>query len=570
MVESPSIKFEIRKGTYFDSAVLMHLQRALAGLPGVIDAGAVMATSANLELLADSGLLPDGLDKVNPEDLVLVVKGAEPAAAENALRQVDELMKRRPSAVTGEFLPRSLETAVRMRPGAKWVLVSVPGQYAARVADQALDFGRHVFLYSDNVSLKDEIELKEKASRHGLLVMGPDCGTALINGVGFGFANHVRRGRIGLIGASGTGLQALMVYIHAAGGGISQAIGTGGRDLHEQVGGVTAAQALELLARDEGTQVIVLVSKPPAPTVVARLESIARTTGKPMVIYFQGTAAPGERIGNLHYASSLEVAARMAVDLSQKAYAAHSPAKPATGFLRGLFSGGTLAYETMLMLQNSLSSVRSNVALREAQRLESTGDLSGHLILDLGSDEFTVGRLHPMIDNDLRIRHLRQAAEDPQVGLILLDVILGEGAHADPAAELGPVIREIKSRSKLEVLLILLGTEEDAQDVQEQEITFREAGAEVFRHVSQAVEAVVARLGMPSVPGGPPVELDALHAPADAINIGLESFYGSLLAQGVSAVHVDWRPPAGGKPQLMDILQKMKAGKESEASGSQA
>jgi len=234
---------EVRKGAYYDSVVLMQLQKALAALDGVVDAGVVMATAANKEVLAASELLPDDVS-AKADDLLIVVKGESEPIAQKALAQVNDLLKQqRPSGTAQDFRPKSLNTAVAQTPEAQFVLISVPGRYAAGVADEALELGKHVFLYSDNVSVDDELKLKQKAQAKGLLLMGPDCGTAVINGVGLGFANRVRRGNIGIVAASGTGLQAVSTEIHNLGGGISQAIGTGGRDLKDAIGGITALQA---------------------------------------------------------------------------------------------------------------------------------------------------------------------------------------------------------------------------------------------------------------------------------------------------------------------------------------
>ncbi|HLF81624.1 MAG TPA: hypothetical protein VI410_07630, partial [Anaerolineales bacterium] len=309
------VAFEVRRGAYYDSVVLMQLQRALAELPLVEDAGVVMATPANLELLQQNSLLP-GQAQAGPDDLLIVVRAGSRAEAEAALSQVDALLARRPAAVDQSYRPRSLSAAVKQLPEAGWVLISVPGRYAAGVAREALDLKRHVFLYSDNVSLEDEAALKHSAREVGLLVMGPDCGTAVLNGVGFGFANRVRRGNIGLVAASGTGLQAVTTHIHRLGRGISQAIGTGGRDLKAEIGGITTLQGLDLLARDPETRVIVLISKPPDAQVTQRVLALARSCGKPVVVQFMGFAPPGSRIGNLHFAASLAQAAELAVGLA--------------------------------------------------------------------------------------------------------------------------------------------------------------------------------------------------------------------------------------------------------------
>jgi FdrA protein len=557
------IRSEIRPGAYFDSAVLMLLQRGLAHLPGVEDAGVVMATAANCELLDQSGLLTAQGKQASPNDLLIVVRAADEAGADQALAQVDALLARRRAATSPEFQPKSLETAVKQLPEAGWVLVSVPGRFAAGVARQALDLGRHVFLYSDNVSLADEIALKQAALAKGLLVMGPDCGTAIVGGVGLGFANRVRRGRIGLVGASGTGLQAVTSRIHALGAGISHALGTGGRDLKHEVGAITARQALDVLARDPGTDVIVLVSKPPAPEVATRLLAAARATGKPVIVDFIGYPPPGRALAGLQFAASLAEAADLALAAQNNAASETSitndqlPITPL--FLRALFSGGTLAYEAMLGLQTLLAPLYSNVPIIEAQRLPDPLHSQAHTVLDLGEDLFTVGRLHPMMDNDLRIRRLRQEAADPEVGLILLDVVLGEGAHPDPAAELAPAIAEIKQARPLEVVAIVIGTDDDPQNMAAQVERLGVAGAQVFNSTGEAVDFAVRRLARTPDPLTAPVPLASLsQQPMAAINVGLESFYASLVGQGATAVHVDWRPPAGGNERMMALLAKMK------------
>jgi FdrA protein len=554
---------EVRSGAYYDSVVLMQLQRALADLPGIVDAGVVMGTPANRELLAQSELLPEDA-KAGPDDLLIVVRAEGKDEAAAALAQVDDLLTRRRTAVEGTFRPRSLEAAANMLPEARWALVSVPGQYAAGVAREALKLGRHVFLYSNNVSLADELELKQTAREKGLLVMGPDCGTAIVNGVGLGFANRVRRGAVGLVAASGTGLQAVSARIHNLGGGVSHAIGTGGRDLKAGVGGLTARQGIDLLGRDPETRVIVLVSKPPDPEVASRLVAAAQATGKPVVVNFIGYPPPARRLGGLHFATDLNEAASMAVGLvgeDEPEPGGSQPTAPATEgrrYLRGLFSGGTLAYEALRGLEVILSPLYSNVPIHDSQRLPDPLKSQAHSVLDLGEDVFTVGRLHPMIDNDLRLRRLRQEAADPEVALILLDVVLGEGAHPDPASELAPAIAEAREAHGVEVVAVLVGTDEDPQDMEAQRERLVGAGARVFEDTVEAVAYVGQRLGYRGVEEISHVPLDDLTAPLAAINVGLETFYESLTGQGAAAVQVDWRPPAGGDEKLMAILEKMK------------
>jgi FdrA protein len=555
------VRSETRPGAYYDSAVLMQLQRGLLDLPGVADAGVVMATPANCELLEQSGLLTEAGASAGPNDLLIVVRAASDDQAADALAQVDGLLARRKAVTTEAFRPRSLDTALRQLPETGWVLVSVPGRYAGAVARQALLADRHVFLYSDNVPLDDEVSLKQLSRSRGLLMMGPDCGTAIINGVGFGFANRVRRGPIGLAGASGTGLQAVTSSIHNLGGGVSHALGTGGRDLKESVGAITALQALDALARDAGTQVIVLVSKPPAPAIAARLLGAAQGAGKPVVVNFIGYPPPARRLGNLHFALSLSHAAELAVSLvNEPAMPVNLPAARTDSgrYVRGLFSGGTIAYEVVLGLQALLAPLYTNVPIYPEQQLPDPMRSQAHTVLDLGDDVFTVGRLHPMLDNDLRLRRLRQEAADPDVGLILLDVVLGEGAHPDPASELAPAIAGAASRG-LDVAAIVIGTDKDPQTVDTQVERLSAAGAVVFRDTGQAVAYAGARLAHSRPASDPPVSLESLsREPLAAVNIGLEAFHASLLGQGAEAVHVDWRPPAGGNEKLMDILSRMK------------
>jgi FdrA protein len=557
--------FEIRQGAYHDSVVLMQLQRSLMDLPGVLDAGVVMATPANRTLLSQSDLLPEGAESAVSDDLLIVVRAESETQAEEALSQVDMLLSRRQISEDQEFNPRSLDAAIKMIPDSKWVLISVPGRYAAGVARDSLKLNRHVFLYSDNVSLQDEIQLKQEARDRGLLLMGPDCGTTILNGVGFGFANRVRRGPIGLVGAAGTGLQAITSRIHQLGGGVSHAIGTGGRDLTFEVSGITAFQALDLLQRDPATKVIVLVSKPPHPDVAARLLAKLRASRKPVVIQFMGYGPPALQAGNLNFALNFDMAASLAVNLLQdrlnvdEREEGHSASFTERRYLRGLFSGGSLANEALRSLQIALSPLYSNIPLSESQRLPDPFVSQAHTIIDLGADEFTVGRLHPMMDHELRVRLIRKEAADPEVALILMDVVLGEGAHSDPAGTLAPVIAEVKKEYSVEVAIILVGTDEDPQDLQRQEQQLIESGALVFRDTQKAIESILPGLEIVANGEYPAIPLPILTEPVTAINVGLEVFHTSLIEQGASAIHVDWRPPAGGDEDILSILEKMRS-----------
>ena len=573
------IKTEIRSGAYFDSVVLMQLQRALADLPGVEDAGVVMGTQANLELLDQTGLLVDEIKHAKADDLVLVVKGKNAGAAQDALSQVDELVAARRSreGPGDDFQPKSLESAAKLVPDAHWTLISVPGRYAAGVAREALRLGKHVFLYSDNVTVEEELDLKSKGAEKGLLVMGPDCGTAIINGIGLGFANQVQRGSIGMVAASGTGLQQVSIRIQEYGGGLTHALGTGGRDLSSQIGGITARMALEALDRDQETRVIVLVSKPPDKEVADQILAYARTLSKPVVVNFIGYQTTLRELDNLYFTTTFDDTAAAAVALDNEISTQDREAgfnrdnfAPEQRYLRGLYSGGTLAYEALLILEGYLPLVYSNVPIKKEHELENSLVSQGHTIVDLGEDEFTVGRLHPMMDNELRLQRLVAEAEDPETALILMDVVLGYGSHPDPAAELGPAINAaIKAAQNagrgIQVVITLSGTEADPQGRDEQQEKLIAAGAKVFfssdaavRYAGRLAAALNQTDDAVSERDHLPVDLASLGGKFSAINLGLDSFTESLQAQDAEVVQVDWKPAAGGDTDLAALLEKMK------------
>jgi FdrA protein len=555
-----AVRTEIRQGTYADSVVLMQLQSELSRLEGVLDAGVVMGTPANLELLKASDLLTKSAESSGTDDLIIVVLAETKDLASQALSNIDSFLVRGTATETEDYRPKRLRTAKEMLPESNWALISTPGKWAGDVAREALDLGLNVFLYSDNVDLEDEVSLKTRALSAGQLVLGPDCGTTLIDGVGFGFANRVRRGPIGVVAASGTGIQAITSRVHELGSGISHAIGTGGRDLYARVAARTARQSLDLLARDSNTKVIVLASKPPEPAVASRLLSSALRIDKPVVVQFSDFSPPASRVCNLLFARSLSEAADLAVDVADSQVSSpENPRQPYRGgFLRGLFAGGTLALEAVQGLGAFLTPLYSNLVSDHAEPLTDQVAMEGHTILDLGADDYTVGRLHPMMDQQLRIQLLEKASRETDVGVILMDVVLGAGSHPDPAAELAPVVRKAQNSSNADFVVILIGTDEDPQGLAETSARLEEAGARVFSTVTDAVEIVVSTLSTPEEQEMYPVGLEILGAPI-AVNIGLESFYDDLVEQGVSAMQLDWRPPARGSEQVISILERMRS-----------
>jgi FdrA protein len=497
----------VRKGSYHDSARLMAVARELQAIDGIEAAEVMMGTPANRELLAAAGFAATDLGGATPMDMVVALRAARPEALEEAERTLAELLAGGGGAVGAvreDERPGSVAEAVAFRPQANLVSIAVPGAYAAFVAHRALDAGRHVFLFSDNVPLADEVALKRRGVEAGLLVMGPDCGTAIVAGCGLGFANRVPRGPVGIVGASGTGIQEVSCLLAQAGVGVSHAIGTGSRDLSAEVGGVMAEMALRALGDDPGTGVVVLVAKHPDAGVAARLHGVLAGLGKPAVVRYLGEE-PREPSNAVRYAATLDEAAGIAVALV-RGEAAPTPAMPVRaderagadairGRLIGLFGGGSLAAEAQLVLRR-----RGVVATAPAEPLRPDRPILGsnNLIVDLGDDAYTVGRPHPMVDQSLRCALIEKSAGDPGVAVVLLDLVLGDGAHRDPAPEIAAAVargRGARGEAPLAVVCSLCGCESDPQGLTRQEAALCAAGITVATSAAQAAAVAAARLG---------------------------------------------------------------------------
>jgi succinyl-CoA synthetase alpha subunit len=502
---------------YRDSVALMQLSAKLAKLEGILEASAQMATRANLELMKSAGLLED-LQEPRPNDILLVVRG-EPSAVSQAVEVATTLLNKKAASAESESQGeplRSIQMALSADARqANLALISTPGDYAAAEAMKALRMGMNTMIFSDNVSVEAEVALKRYARSRNLLVMGPDCGTAIIDGIPLAFANAIRKGDIGVIGASGTGIQQVTSLIHQYGGGITHAIGTGGHDLAEAVGGLTMLTALEQFSADPATRVIVLISKPPAAGVADKVLAAARSCGKPVVVCFLGADPASILARGLLPADTLEDAAQLAIALSTDTEVSKSAKqnrvaelreraveltlglKTDQRCLRGLYSGGTFCYEALLLLQDVLPGLQSNTPAGSVKRLADTRKISGNAILDLGDDEFTRGKPHPMIDPSQRNERLLIDAADASVAVILLDFVLGYGANDDPAGEIAPVILAAKERArKTERSLLFIGhicgTDGDPQNLAEQSRILKAAGVEL--RASNAEAALLCRV----------------------------------------------------------------------------
>jgi succinyl-CoA synthetase alpha subunit len=499
--------FIIRKNQYYDSVFLMGISKRLSDVPGVQQNAVLMGSETNKGLLSSIGIHDVQIDSARPNDLIVAVIADTPQIAREVLGKLDEyLMGGVPVAATSN--PHSLEEGLAQKPNANLAVISVPGEYAAREARKALAAGLHVFLFSGNVSTEDELSLKQLAAGKRLLVMGPDCGTSLIGGVGVGFANAVRRGPIGAIGAAGTGLQKFTSQVHHAGLGISHAIGTGSHDLSDQIGGLTTFAALDALEADRQTKAIAVIAKPPGPKTLARLIDRFKTCTKPVIGCFLGAGAePHQADEVFQRAATIDQAVRIALKSAGGESASdefsltreeldwiseeRAAWRSGQQYVRGLFAGGTFCYQSQQIFREAQIVVHSNTPLDPKGKLQDSQHSFEHTLVDLGADEYTLGKPHPMIDATLRRQRILAEARDPQLAVLLLDFILGYNASMDPVGDLLDAILDAKQIAQrrgaaLTVVASVCGTDGDPQDLNLQVKLLKEAGVIVFQSNARA------------------------------------------------------------------------------------
>lgn len=506
----------VKTNAYFDSVTLMLFSSRMLEIPGVSQAAAMMGTNHNKALMKHAGILDEG-DGVSatPNDLLIGILAETQGAVDEAVAVLEAQFENKSRGAENGVRVKTLRAAFQKMPEANFAVVSLPGKYAGQETMHCLEKGAHVLLFSDNVPLEEELRLKDYALEHGLLMMGPDCGTAILNGTALGFANTVSRGNIGLVAAAGTGLQEATVLIDRMGGGISQAIGTGGRDVKEEIGGRMMCAALELLKNDPQTTIIGIVSKPPAPAVKEKVLRLLSTLGKPVVTCFLGaqddslgeTDTPSQ-LSRVVTAHTLEQAAELLVSHAgatpsakwmretEQMQALRAEALPPSGgfapgqrFIRGLYTGGTLCYETMLLLEERVGKIHSNIAVDKALLLGDPEQSVENTLIDMGEDYFTDGMPHPMIDTRLRSERIVKEAQDPEVAIILLDCVLGYGCHPDPAQALVAAIergRRCAGDRKIMYIASVCGTEGDPQKRSDQVKKLEDAQVLVLPSNAQA------------------------------------------------------------------------------------
>jgi FdrA protein len=492
----------IKSNAYFDSVTLMLFSSRLNSIEGIEQAAVMMGTDHNKELMKNSGILTEEIAlKASSNDLIIGINASSQDVIDLAIKTLDEQFENKSKSNTNssKTVLRTLDAALKHTPDINFAIVSIPGRYAKAEVMKCLKNNINVLLFSDNVSIDDENELKNYAVKKQLLMMGPDCGTAIINGVSLGFSNIVKRGNIGLVAASGTGLQEVSVIIDRLGSGVSHAIGTGGRDLKEEIGGKMMLLALKVLNSDENTKVIGMISKPPSKIVLNKILDLVKTFDKPVVACFLGSDLSDFNNSKVYSSETLEEAAKTLVTLSNnqnplelqienKEPKLQLSCENIGQYIRGIYTGGTLAYESILILKKKLSETYSNISSDSKYSLIDVETSYKHTIMDMGDDFFTDGRPHPMIDPTLRSERLIREVKDSDTAILLLDCVIGYGSHADPAGELLIALNKALTHAKHPITIIasVCGTSADSQNRTEQENKLRSAGVIVMDTNAQA------------------------------------------------------------------------------------
>jgi FdrA protein len=486
---------QVRQGLYLDSVALMRFSRTIAALEGIDEAALMMGTPANRRIMADAGLLDAEGERAGGGDLVVAIRARDASSAEHALAEAQGLLDqpRSTGSDASAWRPRTSRAAIKQVPGANLALISVPGDFAIAEARKAIRRGLHAMIFSDNIPLAEEAALKREARELGRLVMGPDCGTAIINGTPLAFANRVPRGGVGIIGASGTGTQEVSCLIARHGGGVSHAIGVGGRDLSDDVGGISTLMALDALAGDPMTRHVVLISKPPSARVMSRVLEKVGNIGKPATVCFLGAATLPMPPDTAQVFSLKDAALRaVGAEASTTRPPPSARAGAGRGAVRGLFSGGTLCAEAQAIFLAGGKSVVSNAPIPGASDMNTAAE--GHLLIDLGDDAYTRGRPHPMIDPMVRDEPLATALNDVSVAVVLLDVVIGLGAHDDPAGHLATAAGRAKAAGGPVVIASVTGTDADPQGRAAQIVKLEAAGIHVAPTTADAAAWALAAL----------------------------------------------------------------------------
>ena len=484
-------KVVVKKNRYVDSVSLMGVSERVTALAGIENAEAQMATCANQDVLKLLGYaLPE---TVSPNDLVIAITAEDESAYDAALKLAEDIIDRKNTDDQRHYGDIS-EIDMEEEPY-DLCQISLPGEYAAAEARKALEKGMDLFIFSDNVSLEEELELKLLGQSLGRLVMGPDAGVALIDGVALAAGSIIRKGPIGIVAASGSGAQEVGCIIEKCGLGVSNIIGTGGRDLYPRIGGITMLEGIRRMEEDPETTVIVLVSKLADLGVMDKVLTVADSCAKPVVALFLGSGESLFAGHRVHGTFSLEAAALKAVELAggdvsgftcsdgelekivEDCMAKLSPDRK---YFRGLYCGGTFTEEALqyFVAHNPDVPLYSNLKNAYSTRLEDSEKSIGHAILDLGAEDFTAKAPHPVFDPGLRLKRLCQELEDPEVAVVLLDFITGPGVAYDPITAFA---NECAKHPGVIFISNICGSLEDPQNVEEKQKLLEKAGVIVTK-----------------------------------------------------------------------------------------
>ena len=482
-------KLIVEKNRYVDSVTLMQVRAKAMKIAGAVIAEVQMATPANIDILKE--LEFEVPTDAGSNDLVCGIRAENEEAAEKILKVIDGVLNHR---VESDENYTSLDEINFAETGYNLAQISLPGEYAAKEAQKAMEYGCDVFIFSDNVSIEEERALKEYGHAHGKLVMGPDCGVGLSDGVCLGVGSIVKKGNVGIVGASGSGSQEVACVIEKCGYGVTEIIGTGGRDLAKEIGGITMMDGIRRLENDPETKVIVLVSKLADTQVMEEILAFADNMTKPVVAVFLGgnkKMYEGHRVIGV---MNLEEAGLKAVELltGKKEHLGYSDAELEAianreieklhmnqKYFRGLFCGGTFTEESLIYFNqhNTENQLYTNLNNRYATQLEDAETSKGHTILDLGAENFTEKAPHPVFEPSLRVDRLKKELEDPDVAVVMIDFITGPAVAEDPFSDLAAVAREANSSDRhITFIGAVCGSEEDPQNVTEMSKLLRDSG----------------------------------------------------------------------------------------------
>ncbi|SFC74823.1 FdrA protein [Pragia fontium DSM 5563 = ATCC 49100] len=549
----------VKKGSFQDSVSLMIISRKLSESPEVDEVSVMMGTPANKSLLETTGFWHDMFLDATPNDICVAIRtdNTDPAIIDFISSELEASLEALAQGQRGGkklLKVRRWDSALKKLPKANLLLISIAGEYAADLAEQAIDSDKNVMIFSDNMSLEDEVRLKSKASSKGLIMMGPDCGTSIISGAPLAFSNVLPQGNIGVIGASGTGIQELVSQVALAGQGITHAIGLGGRDLSVEVGGVSALTALDMLANDTNSKVIAFVSKPPAEAVRQKVLDAMKAINKPIVALFLGASHEKAREGNVYLANTLNQAAELAVTLAKVEEMAEQSSKVPGKKIMGLYTGGTLAAESAMLLADQLG-LQTDSEHAKGVMLNA----GGHKVIDLGDDFYTVGRPHPMIDPAVRQQEIIKLADSADIGILMIDVVLGYGSLLDPAGAVVEAVKKMHAKrganQPIAVIATVTGTEQDPQCRSAQVQILRDGGIVVCETLPQAV--LLASTLIDTIPAAKAISPAPLLEGVNVINAGLRSFAEDLQSSDIPVVHYQWAPVAGGNEKLANLLKKL-------------